>query len=293
MSQKTIDSAYRKVSSIRARTWTITIAIIVCLLLYLMVSLVKKEFDVLEFILMVFIQIVIHLAYFPDGELFGQKNETFINNRAMYNKKADIVNSNKAMGKLHEYCKYEFEVRKQNYIASMCSRAGITVEDLEIFKQKTKKELKKLTSIEIDGRYITFAKYQIKIISNLIHKEIPVQENKASTIMSAIETNEDKAIKDESIAYRNTAHIKKISIALFLGGFFALIGYTLRQGFGWEQVASIAMYITTILTTAVLAFTSGETCTKVHKNNFYLRLINFLSSFFEWANIDENGVANE
>ena len=40
--------------------------------------------------------------------------------------------------------------------------------------------------------------------------------------------------------------------------------------------------ITTLFTTAVMAFTSGETCSKVHKSHFYLDLANFIDGFNEW-----------
>lgn len=289
MSESYTKSAYTRATSIRARTWAVTVAIVSCLLLYLAVSLVKKQFDVLEFILMVFVQVVIHFAYFPDGEIFGQKDKTFLSNKATYNHRADLVNSSRAMGRLHEYCKHEFEVRKKDYVANMCGKAGITTEDLELFKDKTKKEILSLNTWENGGRFITLAKYQRKIIVDILFKELPIEENKASTIMSALETNNDRAIRDDSIHYKTVAHVKKIGLSFCLGGLFALIGYTLRDGFGWEQVASIAMYITTMLSTAVLSFTSGETCTKVHKNNFYLKLSNFLVGFFEWADIKEQG----
>jgi hypothetical protein len=100
--------------------------------------------------------------------------------------------------------------------------------------------------------------------------------------MSAIENNGNSAIKDGSIAYKAQSYVKKIIMAIVVGGFFAYVGYTLRDGFGLVQIVQICMYLTTLFTTAVMAFTSGETCSRVHKSHFYLDLANFIDAFEEW-----------
>ena len=100
--------------------------------------------------------------------------------------------------------------------------------------------------------------------------------------MSAVENDGTHAIKDNAVAYKRRAFIMKIFGAVVIGGIFAYIGYTFRDSFGFAQVVQLCMYLTTLFSTAVMAFTSGETCSKVHRTNFYKDLANFLDGFNEW-----------
>ena len=281
----------QRVEAIRLRTWTLTLAILITLALYLLVNVTTKQsVSWVDFIMLCIMQIIVHSLYFPDGDLFGQKDTAFINNKTAYNNKASAVNENKAIASLRKYCDFEYEEKKERYILNQCSIIGITLEELEILKQKTEKEIKKLEKFEtkeiVDGeekgRLIFFSRHKRKILYNLIFKPIPVEKNYPETIMSAVENNGNKAIRDGSISYKAHSYIRKILMAVVVGGIFAYIGYTLRDGFGFTQVVQICMYITTLFTTAVMAFTSGETCSKVYKSRFYLDLANFIDSFNEW-----------
>ena len=281
----------QRVETIRLRTWTLTLAILISLALYLLVNVTTKQsINWIDFMLLCTMQIIVHSLYFPDGDLFGQKDTAFINNKSAYNEKASEINEKKEIANLRKYCNYEFEERKQRYIQNQCGLIGITLEELDVLKQKSEKDILKLESFEtkeiVNGeeksRLIFFSKHKRKILYNLIFKPLPVEKNYPETIMSAVENNGNKAIKDGSISYKAQSYIRKILTAVVVGGIFAYIGYTLRDGFGFAQVVQICMYITTLFTTAVMAFTSGETCSKVHKSHFYLDLANFIDGFNEW-----------
>lgn len=288
---KYVNAARTRLTTIRLRTWTLTLAIVVSLVFYLIVNVsTKQAINWIDFLLLCTIQIVVHSIYFPDGDLYGQKNEAFINNKSAYNEKATEINQNKEIAKLREYCKVEYEERKQRYILNVLGEIGITEEEYAQLKQKTEKEIKEMETFEtkeiIDGeekgRLIVFSKHKKKLLKALLFKPLPIEENHPETIMSAIENNGNKAIKDGSIAYKTQAYIRKIFMAVVVGGVFAYIGYTVKDGFGWAELVSICMYLTTLFTTAVMAFTSGETCSKVHKSHFYLDLANFIDGFNEW-----------
>lgn len=281
----------QRVETIRLRTWTLTLAILITLALYLLVNVTTRQsINWVDFVILCVMQIVVHSLYFPDGDLFGQKDTAFINNKTAYNNKASDVNEKKEISNLRKYCDYEFEERKERYIQNQCGIIGITIEELNTLKEKNEKEIKKLDKFEakeiINGeeksRLIFFSKKKRKILYDLIFKPIPVEKNYPETIMSAVENNGNKAIRDGSISYKAHSYIRKILTAVVIGGIFAYIGYTLRDGFGFTQVVQICMYITTLFTTAVMAFTSGETCSKVHKSHFYLDLANFIDGFNEW-----------
>lgn len=281
----------QRVETIRLRTWTLTLAILISLALYLLVNVTTKQsINWIDFVLLCTMQIIVHSLYFPDGDLFGQKDTAFINNKSAYNEKASEINEKKEIANLRKYCNYEFEERKQRYIQNQCGLIGITLEELELLKQHDEKYILELQSFEtkeiINGeeksRLIFFSKHKRKILYNLIFKPLPVEKNYPETIMSAVENNGNKAIKDGSISYKAQSYIRKILTAVVVGGIFAYIGYALRDGFGFAQVVQICMYVTTLFTTAVMAFTSGETCSKVHKSHFYLDLANFIDGFNEW-----------
>lgn len=281
----------QRVETIRLRTWTLTLALLISLALYLLVNVTTRQsINWIDFVLLCTMQIIVHSLYFPDGDLFGQKDNAFINNKSAYNEKASEINEKKEIANLRKYCNYEFEERKQRYIQNQCGLIGITLEELELLKQHDEKYILELQSFEtkeiVNGeeksRLIFFSKHKRKILYNLIFKPLPVEKNYPETIMSAVENNGNKAIKDGSISYKAQSYIRKILTAVVVGGIFAYIGYTLRDGFGFAQVVQICMYITTLFTTAVMAFTSGETCSKVHKSHFYLDLANFIDGFNEW-----------
>lgn len=288
---KYVNATKQRLSTIRLRTWTLTLAIVIALVFYFLVSITTKEaISWIDFVLLCAVQIVCHSIYFPDGDLYGQKNQDYINNKETYNTKAEAINQSKGIAKLREYCKIEFEERKLRYILNECGIIGITLEELEILKQKSPKEIKKLKSFEttemVDGepktKIITFSKFKKKKLYALIFNKIPVEENHPETILSAVESNGNKAIKDGSTTYKMHSYIRKIMQAVLLGGIFAYIGYTLRDGIGIGEIVSIIMYLTTLFTTAVISFSSGETCSKVHKSRFYLELSNFIDGFNEW-----------
>lgn len=288
---KYVNATKSRMATIRIRTWTLTLAIIVSLVFYLLVNVTTKQaINWIDFLLLCTVQIIAHSLYFPDGDLYGQKDTAFISNKKAYNEKATDINQNKEIAQLRKYCKYEFEQRKQRYILNVLGEIGITEEEYQQLKQKTEKEIKKMNTFEtkeiIDGqekgRLIIFSKHKKKLLSNLLFKPLPVEENYPETIMSAVENNGNKAIKDGSISYKAHSYIRKILMAVVIGGIFAYIGYTVKDGFGWAEIVSISMYLTTLFTTAVMSFTSGETCSKVYKSHFYLDLANFIDGFNEW-----------
>lgn len=291
-----------RMSIIRFRTWTLTIAIVFSLIFYFLVQIgTRNAINIIDFIFLSIIQLLAHSLYFPDGELFGEKNEKFILNKTAYNTAATKINTEKKIEKLREYCKVNFEIRKKEYIQTECGALGITEEELCILKTKTKKEISKLvyftTYDEKDGikteRLVFFSKSKRKRLSNLLFKPIPVEINKPETIMSGLENNGIYAIKDESISYRIKAYIRKFIFAIIIGGTFAYIGYTLRDGIGIAEITSIIMYLTSLFSTAVMSYSSGEVCSKIYKNNFYVNLTIFIDGFFEWANKQFIPEANE
>ena len=131
---------------------------------------------------------------------------------------------------------------------------------------------------------IFFSKLKRHKLYKLLFAKLPIEENCPETIMSAVENDGNRAIKDGSVTFKAVSYTKKIFMAVVVGGIFSYIGYTLRDGIGLVQIISICMYLTTLFTTAVMSFTSGEKCSKVYKSNFYIALANFIDGFNEWDN---------
>lgn len=285
-----------RASTIRLRTWTLTLAITVTLVFYFLVQVSTKQIiNPVDFVFLCIVQIITHCLYFPDGDLYGQKNQSFIDNKTAYNDKASEINQHRRIAKLREYCKVEYEDRKQRYILNECGAIDITLDELNILKQLGEKEIKHLKKYEFkymvtteDGsqeeqsKLIFFSKVKRKKLYDLIFKELPVEPNHPETIMSAVENNGTKAVKDGSVAYKTHSYIRKILQAVVIGGIFAYIGYTVRDGISIAEIVQILMYLTSLFSTAVMSFSSGETCSKVYKSHFYVDLVNFIDGFNEW-----------
>lgn len=274
-------------STIRIRTWSLTLVIIATLALYLLVTVsLNAKFNWVDFALNTTLQIVVFNLYFPDGDLFGQKDESFIANRMAYNLKAERINQEHKQARLREFCKFEVEERRKRYIANECGYIGIDVSVYEELKKLSSKEIKSLESYKFiengEEKTIVFGRGKRRRLYKLLFDELPVQENHPETIMSAVENDGTKAIKDGSVSFRKGAYARKFFNAIVIGGFFAYVGIKARDGIGLPQIVSIAMYLTTMLTSGTMAFSTGENCSKVHKNLFYIELVNFIDKFEEW-----------
>lgn len=278
--------------AIRLRTITLSFVIFITLVLYLLVNVITKQsIDFIDFIIMATLQIVIQYIYFPDGELFGQQNEIFKKNRETYNEKALNINTKGNFSKLREYCENEFQKRKREYIINECGYIGITLDELEKLKQtKIDKHLK---FIETKERYIHLTRNKRKHLLRLIFDRIPIEKNQPETIMSAVENNGHKAIGDKSQTFKFVSRITTIFKAIVIGGFLAYIGYTAKDGVGFVEIVKMFMYLTTMLTSAVFSFTSGERCSSVYKNQFYIDLSNFIDGFEEWLKQPNKEVLDE
>ena len=285
--EKFVNGIKDRASVIRLRTWTLTLALITALILYFLVQITTKQtMSWIDFALLCSMQILVYSIYFPDGDLFGQRNKTFIANKDAYNEKATQVNSNRKNARLREYCEVEFQERRMRYIENECGAIGITYEDYEVLKGFTKTEIKALEKYvskkDEQGKTIVFSNRNKRRLMKLLFHDIPVERNNPETIMSAVENDGKRAIRDESVRYKRHAYIRKFLMAIGLGLIFAYIGYKLKDGIGFAEIISIVMYLTTIFSTAVMAYSSGETCSRVYKNRFYVELANFIDRFNEW-----------
>lgn len=282
-----VEQTKQKVKTIRIRTWTLTAMIAVALIFYLFINTIfKNSLNIIDFVFLVTIQVLVHCLYFPDGELSGTKDALFIKNKQAYNNNATKINTEHKQELLRKYCKYEYEQRKLRYIETMCSKINLSMEEFNKLKEKSEDEIKNLQEFTYynDKKQvkINFNKKKRKMLYKLLFLPIPVEENQPETIMSALEYDARKSIHDESIGYKIKAYVKKFSIAILFGLFFAYIGFQLRDGITIADIFRIVMYLCTMFSTAVMSFSSGETCQKVYKKNYYVSLAVFIDGFFEW-----------
>lgn len=271
-----------KIRAVRARTWIITGVEILALALLLFVALGWKAFSLIDFVLLSIIQIITHISYFPDGENYGTQDPLFITNKKAYNDKANAINENHETGLLREYCDYEYEERKKRYIQNELGAIGITHEEYDFLKNKTIPEVRKMKSIEYDGRIVFLTKPRRKRLMRLLFRKLPIEKNNAETIMSAVENSGFSALHDSSVSYKLLNYTIKFLKVTVWGSFLALVGYSARDGITIETVVRMAMYLSSMVITAITSFSSGEVGQKVYKNQFYLDLCNFIDEFNEW-----------
>ena len=277
----------QRVLSIRVRTLTLTLAILLALVFYIIVNVTTRQaINFVDFALLCIMQILAHAMYYPDGDLFGQKSDRYVGNKKSYNDKADAVLIGGQSERLAEYCEWEYEQRKARYVKYQLGLLGINENDLEFLKGKTEKEIKKLKKYEYtkDGKDYTvcFSKTKRNMLYDLIFKPLPVEKNNPETILSAVENDGTRRIRDNSKRYSALTWAIKLFCIFVIGTIFAYLGYSLRDNFGFPQVVQMCMYLTTLFSTAVTSYSSGETCSRVHRANFYKDLADFLDGFNEW-----------
>lgn len=273
----------RKVGTIRARTWALTISLLIALAFYALLRVVfKNNVNLIDLIVVSIIGILVEIAYFPDGELYGSQNPIFIQNKQAYNDKATAINENRVVSELREYCDYEFEQRKKDWLKNEVSLLGLSMEEFEQIKKMPIKDIKRLKQAEINGQLLFFTRKSKKRLVALIYGSCPVEKNEAHTIMSACERNFAQAIKDTAQKYKVRKYLTKALTSVGIGLFFAYISYEFASGIDIAKIAKLISYISTMISTAIISYSQGETCQRVYKNAFYVDLSNFIDGFFEW-----------
>ena len=276
-------------STIRLRTWTLSVAIIGAIILYFLVQVgFDNEVNFVDLLFLSTIQIVVHFLYFPDGDLFGQKAPVYVSNKNTYNDKATEITENGRVGKLREYCVIEYNRRRQLYIATVCGHIGIEVKDYERLMQLPQEEVKHLKSVETAGKTIYLTKKRRKWLYDLIFEPLPVETNDPETILSATEERFGAAVNDESVHYRKKQNVKRVIQSFVVGTALAYIGYTSRDGITLAVIVKTVVNLVSVFTTAVMSFSRGETCSSVYRNRFYVKLSNFIDGFNEWRKQEED-----
>lgn len=276
-------------STIRLRTWTLSVAIIGAIILYFLVQVgFDNEVNFVDLLFLSTIQIVVHFLYFPDGDLFGQKAPVYVSNKNTYNDKATEITENGRVGKLREYCVIEYNRRRQLYIATVCGHIGIEVKDYERLMQLPQEEVKHLKSVETAGKTIYLTKKRRKWLYDLIFEPLPVETNDPETILSATEERFGAAVNDESVHYRKKQNVRRVIQSFVVGTALAYIGYTSRDGITLAVIVKTVVNLVSVFTTAVMSFSRGETCSSVYRNRFYVKLSNFIDGFNEWRKQEED-----
>lgn len=278
---------------IRLRTITLTILVVGVLALYLLVkAYFKDEISWIDFIVLTLITIIMHCAYYPDGELNGQRDERYTTNHKAYNDKAELINKKRQIFHLTEYCKVDFKNRKRDYVETKCGYLEITPEILNRIRNRySYKEIKKADYIFINEeeteRYF-LSHYKRKTLKGLLFEELPVGYNSPETILSAKETSSSKAIQDDSKRFKYISYASRIMTALIIGLIFAYVGFSAKDGFGLADACKLMIYLTSMVATAVFSYSSGEKAMKILKADFYIALCNFIEKFFVWLLEDKH-----
>ena len=263
-----------RVHRVRLRTWIITAAMLIALVMYLLVAVsLEWKVDVVSFAILATAQIISHCAYFPDGEEFGSTNAILRKNKKTYNEKANKISAGKKLTDLRTYCVVEYEERKKRYVQMECSKCDITEEEYEELKANPEKAEKFIR---------TLGKTRKRRLRRLLYEVIPVKQNSADTVMSAAENDGGDELKDTSIDFKKRSYKSKILKCTVVALFFAMLAYHVRDGITLATVVQIVMYVASILVTAITSYAAGEKSQKVYKNKFYVDLVNFIDGFFEW-----------
>lgn len=280
------EGAKSRIKIIRVRTWALTLTTLALLVLYIFVTLsIKSKIDWIDFAITVAIQLSTHFAYFPDGERYGETDPLFVKARKLYNANANHISAQNAVDDLRDYCEIEYQERKARYVSDTCGACGISVDEFRAISALSVKELRKIKSFEFNGKTIYFTRKRRAVILKLAYGNCPVKPNSPDMILSAVDRNYADNIRDDQKVYRGATHAIKIFRYLILGGVIAYINYNTRDGITFAAVVKSAVFIGSMIASAVSAYISGERSTREYKKEFYIELYVFISRFFSWKKI--------
>lgn len=269
--------------AIRSRTWVLTLVIVLSLCFYLLVNVgFGREINIVDFIVISAIQVVAHLTYYPDGENYGMMDALFMGNKKAYNDRANKINEEHKVAKLREFCKVEFEERKSEYKRIILGQLGLEEAELNYLSAQPQKALKRANKWEINGKIIYFPKWKRKKLIKFLFSPSPIKENNAETVMSATEINSTSALKDLTIKHKTQDYLFKFFKIFIWGGFLAYLTYSVKDGFGLADVVRMFTFLGSLITTAIVSYSSGERVIRLYKNQFYIDLSNFIDKFREW-----------
>lgn len=276
-----------RIKTVRLRAWTLSMTITALLVLYIFVTLsIKSTLDVVDFVLTASIQISTHFTYFPEGARYGAKDELFIAARNAYNENAARITSESTVDSLRDFCEFDYEEKKARYIADVCGgEIGISADEYAILSQKSEAELKKIETFENKGKTFHFTKKRRKALLRLVYGKCPIERNNPDTVLSAVDRDYTRAIKDKSRTYNKAIAASRLFRSIFIGAFLAYIGYNLRDGLSLEAVIKSAVMLGSMIIAAISAYVAGERSTREFKKDFYVELSTFIDRFFSWSGI--------
>ena len=275
---------------IRIPTILFSILMVGTLAVYFLVNVnFGSTLDVANFILLGTMEVATFYLYYPDGQLKGQNSERYINNKSVYNAKASKVNAKRQVKNLQAYCVVEYKERIKEHIETELGYCDLDYNDYLYLKSHiSESELKKAKELEIEGRMVYLDKNKKARLTRLLFRKMPVSANNSRTILSAVETNSQSAIRDKSKKDKALSQFRMVlkvaSIAFFSG--YMLI--TSRDGITLTMIAQLVLDLFAIFLVAITSYIQGENNQKQYKANFYMDLSIFLDNFYEWLLSDKN-----
>lgn len=283
-----VSGASARMKVIRLRTWAITITTLALLVFYIFITLgLNETISWIDFAITAAIQLTSHFSYFYDGERYGETDKLFLSARDDYNERANRVLNAEGVGDqedLREFCKWDFESRKKEYYTVECGKLNsLSLAEFDVLRQMGKEEIKGLEEWEKpSGEKIHFTKKQRARLAKLIFNPCPVRPNEPSTILSAVDADPTKNIRNGQKGAEKFAHGKRLFMTFGVSIFIGYLAIGTREGSLFSGIVRAAIFIGTLIMSSVSAYIQGERATKEYKKNFYIELTTFLSRFQSW-----------
>jgi len=263
----------------------------------------KNSLDLVFFVMMLITQGIITFTWLPEGKSYGERNTLFNDTRTAYNGKVNQVFQKEISMELKEFCDYDFEVRKKNYIVRTLGKASLTLEDLERCRELPEsdfydrvlfwKKFKKWEDKQFGEEEITYNRMQVKVLYMLIFKPLPVQPNNMETIIGGATVNDVKRISDTTSKFLNKYLGGKFGLVIAMSILTAYLGLRLAQGISLQAILQAIMLIIAAVTSLTSSFLTGERAITVNKRGYYVDASNFIDRFFEWHNKNERRAIEE
>lgn len=226
-----------------------------------------------------FLMVSINYLWSPTGVEKGEAVQEVMDNKNIYNARANYIVDNQLMTKAKEFCAVVNDNEKKEYIKTMLSSVTLDLSIYEKYLNYTK------LSKEEKEWFKSLSKKQIKMLNRLKNKPIRIKKLKVEHLIFGRKTRKSIVPVNKENLYLNLTIVGKAIFGFVLGAFMVFIVVSPRDGFGIAQVIQLLFWACSIVYNIFAAINNGYKRVVVFRNDYIVEKATRCAEFFEWAKI--------
>lgn len=259
--------------------------ILVIALIFLIFASIGTSFELdnkfwFRFITGAVITLLVVSIWLPSGKEKGEKDAVYISNKNAYDDRADLISKNQEHKKLRNFCKYKTQKKKEEKILAILGNVNLDYKDYETL-------LKSKATIEKIQENTEFNDNQKKVLIRLITKGVKVKPYNAEQITTGIENYKGDKLNNQEKIRQFFYMFSRIVISFGIMFFMASFVIT-EKSVTMADIAQLFIWLVAICTNLIGSYLYGIKLIVVFRNQYYIKLYNFLSEFDEWLANPEN-----